>query len=185
MRLACYVGTHDGFNGVFNRLIRWRYGGSFLRDGVASHCEVVFEPGDGVDHLMPDGTTAPDASGALWCASSSARDLMPTWSARRVGKTGGVRFKRIVLDPTKWEVLPYVRDPVQAAAFFKQVEGTPYDWVLILGFLYWPIALISRWIHDSLWCCSTVCAGAGGFERPDFYHPELLRTMHRPVTWSA
>lgn len=180
MRLACYTGTHAGFNGIFNRLIRWRYGGSFFKDGAASHCEVVFEPGDGVDHLMPDGTSQPDATGAVWCASASALDVIPVWAGQRAGKTGGVRFKRIVLDPTLWEVQPFHRDPVIAASFIKQVEGTPYDWGIVFGFLFWPVAVLMHLIHDSLYCCSTVCAAAGGYERSDFYHPELLRTMLHP-----
>lgn len=45
--------------GLGNVLIRLRLRGPY------SHSEIVFEPGDGVDHLMPDGTCALDVTGAL------------------------------------------------------------------------------------------------------------------------
>ena len=69
----------------------------------------VFEPGDGVDDLMPrdssveaaQPSTRPDASGALWCASSAAAEPIPLWSPRRAGRRGGVRFKRIILRAAK------------------------------------------------------------------------------------
>ena len=64
MLLASYKSTRPGLQGLANVLIRLRLG------GIYSHCELVFQPGDGVDHLMPDGTTAPDENGALWCVSS-------------------------------------------------------------------------------------------------------------------
>ena len=51
MKLASYKGRRKGFTGIFNVLIR------FWLMGKHSHSEVIFEPGDGVDHLMPDGTT--------------------------------------------------------------------------------------------------------------------------------
>lgn len=68
MKLASYKATRPGLQGVANRLIRWRLRGPY------SHNELVFEPGDGVAALMPDGTCAADARGALWCASSVAAE---------------------------------------------------------------------------------------------------------------
>ena len=76
MQLASYVGTRRSLMGIGNRLIRLRLSG--LKEALktdasldqtvlrASHSEVVFEPGDGVDHLMPDGTCEPNAKGELW-----------------------------------------------------------------------------------------------------------------------
>ena len=80
MKLASYTGTRPGVIGLGNILIRWRLKGDY------SHNEVVFEPGDGVDHLMPDGTCASDADGALWCVSSTGLDRIPTWSRARPGR---------------------------------------------------------------------------------------------------
>lgn len=38
MQLASYTATLPGVQGVFNRLIRWRF------DGAYSHSEIAFEP---------------------------------------------------------------------------------------------------------------------------------------------
>lgn len=143
MKLASYTGTRSGWRGIGNVLVRWRLGSPI------SHCELVFEPGDGVDDLMPrDGqtmlpTTQPVA-GEYWCASSSATDPMPTWSPRRAGKSGGVRFKRInVHDPSKWLLvdLDWMSTTQRrfAAQWFADHQGALYDWQGIVGFLAWPI----------------------------------------------
>ena len=48
MKLAFYIGTRSPwYIGLGNRLVRLR-----LRSQI-SHCELLFEPGDGVDDLMP------------------------------------------------------------------------------------------------------------------------------------
>lgn len=105
MKLASYKGTRAGLMGIGNWLIRLR-----LR-GIYSHSEIVFEPGDGVDALMPDGTCEPDADGALWCVSSTGLERLPTWSPRRAGRLGGVRFKRIVLGD-KWHLRKVEQHPL-------------------------------------------------------------------------
>ena len=46
MQLASYKSTRLGLQGIANRIIRLRLRGPY------SHTEVVFEPGDGVDHLV-------------------------------------------------------------------------------------------------------------------------------------
>ncbi len=65
MLLASYTSTRPGLQGVANRVIRLRL------SGLYSHNELVFFPGDGVDHLMPDGTCEP-IDGAYWAWSSVA-----------------------------------------------------------------------------------------------------------------
>lgn len=119
--------------GLGNILIRLRLRGRF------SHTELVFEPGDGVDHLMPDGTCQPDASGALWCVSSTGLERIPAWSSRRPGRRGGVRMKRIALDECKWTLDELKTDPVHVAQRARENEGRLYDWQLVLGFLAWVI----------------------------------------------
>ena len=156
MLLASYKFTRPGLQGVANRLIRLRLRGRY------SHCEVVFEPGDGVDALMPDGTCAPDVNGALWCASSVAAERLPAWSPRRAGCIGGVRFKRIALDPARWDVRQVAAHPRHAAQWFKAHQGDMYDWQMIAGFLAWAIP------HQSArWTCSEACAAAMGVEVDD------------------
>lgn len=157
MKLASYIATRPGWQGLFNRLIRLRF------SGLYSHSEVVFEPGDGVDQLMPDGTCGPDAGGALWCASSVAMEWLPAWSRYRAGKLGGVRFKRIVLDPVKWDVLPVSADPLFAAVYAVGHEGNPYSWRLIAKLAAWVVAFKVT----TQTTCSQICAAMFGVPDAD------------------
>ena len=170
MKAAFYIGTRSGWRGIGNVLVRWR-----LRSQI-SHCELVFEPGDGVDDLMPrDGqtmlpTTQPVA-GEYWCASSSATDPMPTWSPRRAGKSGGVRFKRInVRDASKWRLVdvPWA-DARRAAQWFVDHQGALYDWQGIVGFIAWPVP-----DKAGRWSCHEACAAALGHPAPSRTDPAAL-----------
>ena len=149
MKLASYVGTRSSFMGLGNRFIRLRLSGiwealktdkspdqTILR---ASHSELIFEPGDGVDHLMPDKTCEPNANGELWCVSSTGLERISSTSPRRPNKLGGVRFKRINPNNSKWELDKVNSDPVYAAQWAVDNQGKLYDWQLIFGFLVWLI----------------------------------------------
>ena len=162
MKLASYKGTRSGLMGIGNVLIRLR-----LR-GIYSHSEIVFEPGDGVDHLMPDGTTAPDADGALWCVSSTGLEHLPAWSTRRPGKRGGVRFKRIVLGD-KWDLRNVSQHPSIAANWAIVNQGRLYDWQLVLGFLAWLIPQ-----KKSRVMCSEACAEMLGYDDAWRFDPCVL-----------
>ncbi|MDF1486707.1 hypothetical protein PY257_16280 [Ramlibacter sp. H39-3-26] len=151
MLLASYKSTRPGLQGIANRLIRLR-----LRSPY-SHTEVVFEPHDPVAHLMPDGSTERAADGSLWCASSVAAEALPAHSTRRAGKMGGVRFKRIALNPDHWDVKPMRADPVAAAQWFASNQGALYDWQLIAGFLAWFVPG-----KGDRWTCSEAAAAAAG-----------------------
>jgi len=164
MLLASYKSTRPGLQGLANRAIRLR-----LR-GIYSHTEVVFEPQDRVGHLMPDGTTARGADGSLWCASSVAAERLPAHSPRRAGKVGGVRFKRIALDPAHWDVLPLPFDSGRAASWFHAHQGALYDWQLILGFVSWLIPG-----KAGRWTCSEASAEAASFPDSERFDPCALR----------
>lgn len=163
MKLASYRGTRFGIMGIGNILIRMR-----LR-GIYSHSEIVFEPGDGVDHLMPDGTCAADADGALWCVSSTGLERIPAWSFRRAGKRGGVRFKRIALG-SKWTLDSVAQSPMDAAKWAALNQGGLYDWQLIVGFLAWLIPQ-----KKSRVMCSEACAEMLGYEDAWRFDPCVLR----------
>ncbi len=152
MLLASYKSTRPGIQGVANRVIRWRLRGPY------SHSEIVFEPGDRVGQWMPDGTCQPDADGALWCVSSVAVERMPAWSKRRAGRCGGVRFKRIKLDPARWDTVHLTHfDPRHTAAAGRFMEGHLYDWQGVLGFASWLIP------HKrQRWSCAELCAELPG-----------------------
>ncbi len=156
MLIASYKVTRPGMQGIANRVIRLR-----LRS-IYSHCEVVFEPEDQVDQWMPDRSAARGADGSLWCASSVAAERLPAHTPRRPGRMGGVRFKRIVLNPDHWDVQRVASSPAQAAQWFKAHEGALYDWQLILGFMSWVIPQKS-----SRWTCSEASAAALGVPEGD------------------
>lgn len=168
MKLASYIGTRKGLMGVGNFLIRLRLG------GLESHTEIMFEPGDGVDHLMPDKTCAPDKDGAYWHFSSVGLEKMPDYS-KRAGKLGGVRFKRIVPDP-KWVYDPTIADPVFAATRAKELEGSLYDWQAVFRYLIWIIPnKLSRGM------CSEIAAELLGIPKEDAYlfDPRTIRAANR------
>lgn len=170
MKLASYKGTQAGWRGLANRLIRFRLGGKY------SHTEIVFELGDGVDHLMPDGT-AFAVGGAFWCASAVGAERMPALSTRRAGRIGGVRFKRIILDPDKWDIVDYPRDPRRAAEWFFVHQGALYDWQLIVSFLAWFMPnKINRYT------CSESVAAAGRHPDPHRFDPCVLHAAHTTNT---
>lgn len=165
MKLASYKGTRAGLMGLGNILIRLRLRGPY------SHSEIVFEPGDGVDALMPDGTCAPDADGALWCVSSTGLEHIPAWSPRRPGKRGGVRFKRIVIKPGHWQ-LDDMPGAHAAATWAVLNEGRLYDWQLIFGFLAWVVPN-----KRSRVMCSEACAEMLGLLDAWRFDPCALRAV--------
>ena len=171
MKLASYKGRRKGWIGVPNILIkRWLM-------GKYSHSEIIFEPGDGVDHLMPDKTTE-TIDGTVWAYSSSVSDLIPSWAPIRKGRKGGARFKRINFSEDKyvdgkWDVIPYPVDPVKAAEYAVANEGKSYDHRLNIGIVFRPVLLILGY-RDGFVNCSKVCAAAGGFEEPDRFDPCVL-----------
>lgn len=163
MKIAAYKSIRPGLIGIFNRLIQLRLKSQY------SHTELVFEPGDGVDHLMPDGTCEP-VNGALWCLSSSASDILPPWSPKRAGKKGGVRFKRVDVYNGKWDLkTPIKGTPEQAAKWGIENGGSKYDWYLILGFILWFIPQ-SEDAKD----CSESVASALGYEEAWRFDPANL-----------
>lgn len=167
MLLASYTGTRPGLQGLANRIIRLRLRGRY------SHTELVFQPGDGVDHLMPDGTTEPDSSGALWCVSSVAAERLPGHSPRRAGRMGGVRFKRIRLDPAHWHTVKVDRSPVLAAAHALTLQGDLYDWQLIAKFIAWFLPQ-----KASRFTCSELVAACLAHPEPHRFDPCVLHAAH-------
>lgn len=182
MKLASYVGTRDSIIGLGNRLIRLRLSGirqalqtdnTSIQDTLrASHSEIVFEQGDGVDHLMPDGTCQPNEKGELWCVSSVGLERIPSFSRRRAGKLGGVRFKRINVNSSAWELDDPCASPQSAAEWAVTNQGRLYDWQLIFGFLAWFIPN-----KKSRFMCSEACAGMLGLYDIHRFDPCTLQAV--------
>lgn len=170
MLLASYVGTRPGLQGVANLIIRRRFG------RAESHSEVVFEPGDGVDDLMPDGTAAPDAEGRLWGFSFVAAERLPLDSPRRAGKIGGGRLKRIkVHGQPQWTVQKFYRDARAAARLALDLRGMAYAWWLVAGWAGWLLRRVQR----SHMVCSQFPAIVFGLARPDLIDPGLMADILR------
>lgn len=172
MLIASYKVTRPGLQGLFNRIIRLRLRAPY------SHSEVVFEPGDGVGQFMPDGIAAQGQDGSLWCASSVAAEALPAYSPRRPGKKGGVRFKRVVLDPDHWDIVKVDCDPLAAAQWFKAHEGELYDWQLILGFVSWVVPQKSQ-----RWTCSESAAAALGIAEEEAWRFDPVNLHAASQTW--
>jgi len=171
MLLASYKSTRPGLQGIANRVIRFRL------KGVYSHSEIVFEPSDNVGAWMPDSSCEPDENGALWCVSSVAGERLPAWSDRRPGALGGVRFKRIAMDPAKWDLVPVQADPLKAASLAGLIEGAMYDWQQVLGYVSWLIPH-----KDDRWSCAEVCAYLMGMPDAWRFDPCVLHatTLRKP-----
>ncbi|MEG2046082.1 MAG: hypothetical protein RR100_04465, partial [Comamonas sp.] len=111
--------------------------------------------------------------------SSVAAEALPTFSPRRAGKTGGVRFKRVVLDPSRWDVVKINLDPMATAHWFRVHEGEMYDWQLILGFMSWVIPQ-----KDQRWTCSEACASALGMAKDDAWRFDPANLPAAAIVWA-
>jgi hypothetical protein len=98
------IAFYKGRKRFFNRFVNW------WTQGPYSHCEAVFSHEDQWNPAKP-----------MYCASSSFLD-------------GGVRFKDIVLDPAKWDVIdvPSV-DGLLAIDWFHHHLHDGYDLVGLLA----------------------------------------------------
>lgn len=129
---------------LFDWLICWWTSGPF------SHAELVLVQGTDGRHS--------------YCASSSIRD-------------GGVRFKHMLLDPDKWVIVPlsesfstdHLRD---AARWFDRYQGSPYDWLGILGFV-----VHKQWGRGSKWYCSEAVSSALGLEQTNISPNQLAQFL--------
>lgn len=164
MLLASYVAIRPGLQGIGNRAIRYRL------DTIHSHSEMVFQPGDGVDHLMPDGTTEP-INGEYWCASSVFAERMPEFCPNRPGELGGIRFKRINVKTPKWINVPIDSSfALGSAQWFKDHQGMGYDYLLIAKYVLWVLPSNK----DDRAMCSESCAASMGFKEAERIDPALL-----------
>lgn len=91
---------------------------------------------------------------------------------------GGVRFKRIDYDPAKWDFID-LPDDLEAAArlWFKTSEGSPYDLLGNIGFLWRPIRGAS-----GAYFCSEAIAAAINIPQPWRYDPGTLCLILQYIT---
>ncbi len=173
MKIATYKAIRPGIQGIGSWAVQK------ATHSIYSHSEVIFEPGDDVEAWMPDGSLEQGKDGTFWAFGSTASDIMPAWSKRRVGRRGGCRFKRIEFQQNKWDFVDVdtnVVSVVDVIAACKAVEGLAYDWRHIGSFLG-PIAnFIFRQSGDK-YTCAEVIAMAVGLGVPELFHPYLLHVV--------
>lgn len=124
--------------------------------GAYSHCELV-APGANED-------------GSRMCVSSSPVD-------------GGVRRKRILLDPRKWELVDLpVSDEAAGEAFqwFAERDGLKYDYLGLFGFVWRPYSGSRR-----RWFCSEALASALGFRDAWRFDPNTLYVVLKRMETAA
>ena len=113
--------------------------------GPYSHCELILEE-------YPDGT--------VLCGSASNLD-------------GGVRLKRMALNPERWDVLTTpLGNPETALEWFKQHQGSGYDYLGLLGFMARPVTG-----HQRRWFCSEAVGAAIGLVEPWRFCPNTLAVL--------
>lgn len=83
---------------------------------------------------------------------------------------GGVRFKQIDYDPSKWDFveIPDRLEP-RIRAWFEDHEGDLYD---ILGNVHFLVPLVGD--SKSRWCCSEALGAAIGIPDAWRFHPNSL-----------
>lgn len=99
------------------------------------------------------------ADGTCLCGSSSFLD-------------GGVRFKRMRLNPDHWDIEPVDGDPERARRWFEERLGRRYDVIGLLGHI-WRRGKYLR--HRYI--CSEICGGALGVHEPWRYDPNGLYAL--------
>lgn len=117
--------------------------------GIYSHTEAVLQE-------LSDGT--------CWCGSSSRMD-------------GGVRFKRLALTPSNWDVFEINASADDAKAWFAAHIGRPYDLRGILGFV-----LRTNEDRARYFCSESVAASIGIGEAWRFDPNTLAAALRRVST---
>lgn len=98
----------------------------------------------------------------------------PVYCLSSVGTEGGVRMKRMQLNPDKWDViaLPGV-DEVRLWSFLSDNAGRKYD---LIGCVRTVLPFVGR-EHPHKWFCSEVCAHVIGHKEAWRMHPGVLHAV--------
>ena len=111
-------------------------------NSIYSHNELVFDQ-------------FKDSQGNMLCASSSGSD-------------GGVRFKYIYLDPTKWDVIDLnisSEREYNAFSWFAENIDCKYDYLGLFGFIW------RRMQDKDKWFCNEAIGRSLGIANPNWYSP--------------
>jgi hypothetical protein len=105
-----------------------------------------------------EAVVAEDKDGYCMCASSSIED-------------GGVRIKRMKLDPEHWDIVEIDAPRYEVQQWFIDHKGEGYDFLGLFGFVG-PRGIENK----KRWFCSEAIAASLGLTDPWSYDPN---TLHR------
>lgn len=97
------------------------------------------------------------------CLSSSGRD-------------GGVREKRMKLDPAKWDLVELRVDAEGPATFIRNKIGRRYDYPALIFSQFFALGRH----NPDRWFCSEIVAASLGLDQPHRLSPQMLFEV---VTW--
>jgi len=86
------------------------------------------------------------------------------------GRDGGVREKRIFLNPESWDLVAMHMDAGAPCEFIRGNLGARYDYA---GLMLSQVLAFARHNPDK-WFCSEICAAALGFPNPQRVSPQFL-----------
>ncbi|MGQ0286798.1 enoyl-CoA hydratase [Pasteurellaceae bacterium 22721_9_1] len=157
--LALYKGKKTGKNptALLARFSDWLT--RKLTKGIYSHCELVVEKkefvgGDPYPYVTYD------------CYSSSIRD-------------GGVRYKNMLLDRDKWDLIPInMISEQQIIRYFNQTKGAKYDWCGAFGIVFGVKHKRSRYFCSE-WCFNTLFNSTDGWRFSPNDLAEIVRGLNK------
>lgn len=85
---------------------------------------------------------------------------------------GGVRIKRIELDPSKWDIFEVDIDEASVRKWFEQHQGDPYDIAGVIGFVARRVGHSKRARF-----CAEAMAEAAGYVDPWRFDPCSLASV--------
>lgn len=95
-----------------------------------------------------------------------------------VGMDGGVRIKRMKLNPARWDLIPLPNvTEKQVLAFSIRNVGSKYDY---LGCVRTLLPFIGR-EHPTRYFCSELCAEIIGYSEPWRLHPSALHSVLKDI----
>lgn len=89
-------------------------------------------------------------------------------------RDGGVRFKRISFDHSRWDFVPVAGDERAVRTWFAAHEGAGYDFLGLFGFVWRREPGAAR-----RWFCSEACAAALGIDDAWRFCPNGLAAVVR------
>ena len=124
-----------------------------------------------INHAIRFSTNSPYSHSEICFGNPFAA---PVDCLSSTGLEGGVRIKRMRLNPAKWDLVALHNvDESLARNFFLKNYGRPYD---LIGTVRTVLPFVGR-EHPTRWFCSEVCAEVMGITEAWRMHPGVLHSV--------